>query len=200
MGAFRIRREPAGEDAAALDVTLAAKHGGRGAWIYRVEARLTCAVDQLATPRSWELRSLIMDPSGGIVTGTEAKEAGQVSEGTIRYRRKVERTMPAPKAFTSNWSLFDALQRLPGNDVEPMTFDLLEEMSLLKPNQRLVYRQTVETELGGQRTRLHGFEQMGEAILPYCYWLDDQRRLLIAVGGRRAYIFDPSAELPEVKK
>jgi len=45
--------------------------------------------------------------------------------------------------------------------------------------------------------RLHSFEQTGDGILPYSYWLDDQHRLLLAVGGVRTFVWDPSARLPE---
>jgi len=45
--------------------------------------------------------------------------------------------------------------------------------------------------------RLHSFEQTGDGILPYSYWLDDQHRLLAAVGGVRTFIWDPTVKLPE---
>jgi hypothetical protein len=198
FGAFRIRRQPAGGDAARLEVSLASVQGGNRSSCYRAEARITCATDRLSTPRAWELRTVILDRNNKPIAGTEARETNEVAGGVIRRRGKVERTMPAPKAFTSNWSLFDAIQRLPGNEVEPMTFDMFEELDLLKPNQRLAYRRTVEMALGGKLVKVHGFEQIGEGILPYTYWLDDQRRLLMAIGGLRAFIFNPSAEIPEV--
>ncbi|MBM4045323.1 MAG: hypothetical protein FJ279_09430, partial [Planctomycetes bacterium] len=164
-GALRLRREPSGRDAATLDVTLSTTMGGRVGSGYYVHARLTCATDRLATPRSWELKSCMLDAATGrAVDLTETQQTGQVAGGMIRRqtvgnalrgvppsqaerngteaipylggRGKVERTVPAPKALSSNWSLFDALQRLPGNNVEPLAFDMLEEMDLLKPNQR----------------------------------------------------------------
>jgi hypothetical protein len=200
FGALRIRREPAGADAARLEVSLAAIQGANRSSCYRAEAKMTCATDRLSTPRAWELRTAIVDRNNKPIPGTEAQETGEVAGGVIRWRRKTARTMPAPKAFTSNWALFDAIQRLPGNEAEPMTFDLFEEMDLLKPNQRLAYRRSIEMALGGKPVKLHGFDQIGEGILPYTYWLDDQRRVLMAIGGLRAFIFDPSAEIPEVSQ
>ena len=110
----------------------------------------------------------------------------------IRWHRATERTMPAPERLTSNWSLLDALQRLAADDTQPLTFDMLEELDLLKPNQRLVRRHATEVELAGQPVRLEGFEQTGRGILPYAYWRDDQSRLLLAVGGMRACLWDAS--------
>ncbi|MBM4049677.1 MAG: hypothetical protein FJ279_31665 [Planctomycetes bacterium] len=69
---------------------------------------------------------------------------------------------------------------------------------MLKPNQRLAYRRSLELPLSDQKVKLHCFEHLGEGILPYEYWLDDQRRLLIAVSGMRAFIFDPTAQVAEV--
>ena len=192
MGALQIRRQPAGENAATLDVILKTTQGVRTS--YRAEARIACAADRLSTPTSWELKSVILDFAGKPVPGADAQETGRVEQGIIHRKGKVERTLPAPKAFTSNWSLFDAVQRFPGNEIEPMNFDMFEELGLFKPNQRLSFKQSIELELGGARVRLHGFQQLGEGILPYHYWLDDQRRLLIAVGGLRAFVFDSSAQ------
>lgn len=197
LGVLALRREAAKGGGVALDVNLFTQQSGRGTWGYRVQARLVCAEDRLTTPRSWELRAADLDQTGKPTEGTQVQEVGEVAQGVIRRRGKGERTTPAPKSFTSNWSLFDAVQRFAGNQVEPMAFDLLEEMNLLKPNHRLTYRRSVEMELGGRATRLHGFDQIGEGIRPYEYWLDDQRRLLMAIGGLRAFILDPMAPLPE---
>lgn len=195
-GGFRLRRKPV-VDGVSLDVSLATKMGG-GRAFYHTAAKITCAADELATPREWELRAeaLLADAP---VENTALRVSGKVAGGKIHLVASKERTLPAPKRFTSNWTLFDALQRLPGNDVELAQFAMFEEMDLLKPNQRLAYRQSLEVETAGGKVRLHGFEQIGEGILPYCYWLDDQRRLLLAVGGLRAFVFDPTASVPEDK-
>ena len=157
FGALRIRRQPAG-DAARLEVSLAAIQGANRSSCYRAEARITCATDRLSTPRAWELRTVMLDVKNKTIEGTEAQETGEVAGGVMRWRRKGERTMTAPKEFTSNWSLFDAIQRLPGNEAGPMVFDMFEEMDLLKPNQRLAYRQTIEMPVDGKTVKLHGFE------------------------------------------
>lgn len=200
FGALRIIRKPISADTIELEINQQTLQGGRGISVYHVEAHLTCAADRLTTPRTWEVRTVSRDRDGNPIPGTETHETGRVEGGVIWRRLKTERSAPAPKAFTCNWCLFDVLQRLPGNETEPLTFDIFEEMDLLKRNHHLSYRHSVEMELGGRRVALHGFEHFGEGILPYTYWLDDQRRLLIAVGGLRAYIFDPNVSLPEGKR
>ncbi|MEW6359528.1 MAG: hypothetical protein AB1696_24535 [Planctomycetota bacterium] len=217
-GVFRIRRRPEGDQTVVLHVTLCTEQGRgpapflhpdmpsrpEGKWknlltLYHVDATVTCAADRLATPKSWELRAAILTPTGQPVAGTEVRETGQVGDVIVRRRGKAERSIPAPKSLSCNWSIFDALQRLPA-DAAPLEFDMLEEMDLLKPGQRLTYRESVEIELKSGRLRLHGYDQLGEGILPYNYWLDDRRRLLLAIGGMRAFVFDPSAHVPEVMR
>jgi hypothetical protein len=191
-GWLRLQRQPSGDGTAKLDVSLAALQGG-GGFTYRVDAAITCSTDRLAAPRAWELRWRTFDAQKQLVPDASFSETGAIRDGAIvRRRGNKERTMPAPKQFTGNWCLFDALQRLP-NNTSPVAFDMLEELDLLKPEQRLSFRQTIEVELGGRHVRLHGFEQVGRGILPYTYWLDDHRRLLVATGGMRGYLWDPTA-------
>ncbi len=104
--------------------------------------------------------------------------------------------MKAPKAFTGSWLLFDVVQRL-SFDTKPIQFDMLDDLERLKSRQRIAPGPTVEITVGGHHLSLHSFEQTGEGILPYCYWLDDQHRLLMAVGGLRAFIWDPTVQIPE---
>lgn len=121
--------------------------------------------------------------------------AGEAASRSILLRTQTEHKLRAPNAFTGSWSLFDAVQRLPF-EVDPIEFDMLDDLELMKPRQRLVAGPSIEVVLNGRKLRLHSFEQIGEGILPYSYWLDDQHRLLIAVGGVRAFIWDPTASTP----
>jgi hypothetical protein len=46
---------------------------------------------------------------------------------------------------------------------------------------------------GGKQLALTGYERIGEGILPYRYWLDEQHRLLFVLSGPRSYLYDPDA-------
>ncbi len=193
-GSLHLRRQPAEAGAIRLSVALAAQQGGNTT--YQVSARLVAAADALTTPRSWELDAQILGAQRQPVADTQVSETGEVANGVIRLRGTRQRLIPEPEAWTSNWSLFDAVQRRPIDRAEPLAFTMLEELSLPKPDQRLAYREATELELGGRLVRLHCFEQTGVGILPYQYWLDDQHRLLVAVGGLRAFVFDATAAAP----
>ncbi|MCX7047506.1 MAG: hypothetical protein NTX50_18735 [Candidatus Sumerlaeota bacterium] len=197
MGELKLRRKPAGQGGFTLEAAQTTMQGNRGSTRYRVLAKMDCAEDALATPRSWELNSSSANATGQVTEETQVSRTGKVAGGRMICKGKTERILPAPKAFTSNWSLFEAIQRLPATGAQPLEFDLLEEMDLLKPGQRLTFRETVEIELAGKPLRLHGFDQIGQGVPPYQYWLDDQRRLLLAVGWMRAYIYAPPIKAPE---
>ena len=49
----------------------------------------------------------------------------------------------------------------------------------------------VTVEFAGGPVRLHGFRQIGRGVLPYEYWVDEQGRLVLAVGGYQGYLLNP---------
>ena len=191
-GALTLRREPAGESAVRLhvDFTLAE----RGGYARRTHAELLCANDALASPRSWTLRSEGLGLDGRPIATADVAESSTLRGGTLETRfggRSHTRTVPTP--ITSNWSLLDAVQRLDGANTKPLEFAMLDEMDLLKPEQRLEFRETTTLELAGRTLRLRGYQQIGRGVLPWQYWVDDQGRLLLAFSGVRALIYDPTA-------
>jgi hypothetical protein len=105
-----------------------------------------------------------------------------------------KRMSKVPAPFTSNWSLFDAVQRLSGKGAAPLRFAVLEDLDLVKPNQRLTFVEGTSVAVGeGRQLALSGYERIGEGILPYHYWVDEQHRLLFVLSGPRAYLYDPEA-------
>ena len=191
-GALTIRREPS-EGGARLHVAYdVAEYTG---YIRRTKAVLDCRADALATPTSWTLDSQILDTEDKPTTGTTCSGKGSLAEGVLEVRfagRARKRRVPTP--VTSQWSLFDAVQRLPGKATKPRTFTMLEEMDLVKPDQRLAFREERELEVGDATLRLCGYDHIGWGILPWQYWVDRQGRLLVALSGVRAFIYNTSAD------
>ena len=167
-------------------------HGNGG---QQTTATIQCASDALSTPRWWKLESVMRDTAGQEIASTrvvhQATVKGGAIEATLSGRKHSSKT---PLPFTSNWSLFDAVQRMGAKAGEPLRFALLEDLDLLKPNQVLstAPSQTVEIA-GGKQLALAAYERIGEGVLPYRYWLDDQHRLLFVLSGPRSYLYDPDA-------
>ena len=192
-GSLTIRREPRGDAGARLHVALAvAEVPG---YLRRTRFEVDCAADALATPTSWSLKSENLDADGKPTKGTAFAETGTVGDDaiTIRFGERA-RTEKVPKPVTSNWSLFDTVQRLPGAKTAALRFTLLEELDLVKAGQRLEFRERKDFKLNGRTLPLTGYQQIGQGVLPWQYWVDERGRLLFAFSGVRAYIHDPKAE------
>jgi hypothetical protein len=156
-------------------------------------AQVSCLADTLGTPVSWRLKSVSLDMKRKPVEVTRVEERGSVKDGRMVRKGRTAGNLELPGAYTSNWSLLDAVQRLGGDSIEPIEFDLIEDLDLLKSDQRLSYCGTTEVELGGRRVKLTGYRQIGRGILPYHYWLNDSGRLILALGGLRGLVFNPEA-------
>ncbi len=182
-GSLRIRRRLTPDGNIRLVVTQIVRMkdvNGSG----RSKAAITCVNDKLCAPIRWQIDSEVDNPDGKQVRLTSVSISGEASGGSITLDGK---KITASERLSSSWSLFDAVQRLPF-DAKELRFDMLEEMELLKPDQMLWAGETAEMEIGGRKTRLHSFEQIGWGILPFTYWIDDNHRLIVAVSQRRAYL------------
>jgi hypothetical protein len=129
--------------------------------------RIQCAPGALAAPTEWDLTVEVH------------------SDQKTDVLKKQKRDFPASAAYTSNWTLFDAVQRLP-RSAKPLPFTLFDEWDLPKPNQSIAFRRTVELPFG----KAHGFEQLGPGLLPLVYWTGDDGRLLFVVSGLLAYVME----------
>lgn len=163
--------------------------------IQSTKAKIFCAEDALCTPHSWQLESCILSHSGDPVASTQLTYTAVVNKDAIQAEfgaRKRVRQVPVP--FTSNWSLFEMVQRMSNNRGTPLRFALLEDLDLLKPRQTLsVLEKTTVPTAGGRFLSLDCYEQIGEGVLPCHYWVDQQHRLLFVLSGTRAYLYDPQA-------
>lgn len=157
----------------------------------RTAANITCSADALATPISWELESVALAAEDASpVPLSEMHESGALNNGTVELAFEGGcRTLEVGPSVTSNWSLFDALQRLPRSAAPDAEFDVLEDLRLRREKQRLFSEGATTVETAAGPLRLYGLRQLGAGISPTYYWLDEQGRLLLALGKMRAYIW-----------
>lgn len=153
---------------------------------HETTAALTCRLDKPATPETWRVAAHFVHRDGHRLPLPASRESSSL-EKLPRKRGPI----------ACDWGLFEAVQRLPFRTAAPMTFTLLEGLSLPKENHRLRYvgRSLVTTETG-QTTTVHAFSHIGHGILPFEYWLDEQHRLLAAVSAGRAFILEDIMATP----
>jgi hypothetical protein len=148
--------------------------------IHIIEGKIKCRNNPLASPVQWKLQSRFIGPDGKHISELLSSDNGKAAEGA--------------ETTTSDFCLFEAVQRLAFDKGSSVSFDLLEGMRLSKPHHRLFYRGVSPMKIEGQDIPLHCFVQLGSGILPYEYWLDDRHRLLAVTSMNKAYILDEKAE------
>lgn len=216
VGSLLLKRQAKG-DGVALHLEYLKRYSGdfQGKTI----AELRCRADALATPVHWLMTSESVAPKGQRVPNTRIWKKARVEGHSLVIRdKRATRRATLPAAWTVNWALFDAVQRLPREPFEPLHFTLFDDFDEVKPAQRLAYWHSVTVMLGGRRVqkhtwqqlekgrirktvwaregakavRLHGYVQTGPGIVPIVYWVDERGRLLFVVAGLEAYIYEPA--------
>jgi hypothetical protein len=142
-----------------------------------------------------ELERVTIDLRGQPIPSLKINLSGRVRGVSINWTRAGrKRTVSAAAPFVSNWALFDAIQRLkPGAD-GPIDFTLVDDGDVLKPAQKLTYAGKTEIKVAGVVVlALDCWEQTGYGTLPAHYWVDGKGRLLFAVLGEKALLYDSEA-------
>lgn len=192
-GALRIHRKSLPNGNVQVDITQSDILAGNRTCITTASA--TCAGDRYASPISWQISTEMRESSGSLIPYTRTSTTGYVVGNNIVLRGEKDRVLGFTGPLSASWLLFDVVQRLPYG-LMPSTFDMLDDLELLKPNQCIAQGHTVDAVVGGRRMRLRSFEQTGPGILPYTYWVDEGHRLIAAVGGCRTFIIDANATIP----
>ena len=158
-----------------------------------VDARLT--EDAIATPKKWSLTSRVFDvkTKKEFVEGT-VRQSGVCDGRTIKLKTNgFDDKAKAPKAWTSNWPLFEAVQRLPRKKIKPLEFEVLDDFDTMKTDHRLTCRGEETLLFGGKPTTVTRYDEIGRGTLPWSYYVDERGRLLLALTQLRAYILDADA-------
>jgi len=151
------------------------RSAGKGR-VHRLDGEVSGATDELATPREWRATG---DAAGA--RGTRLRSHWNGSAEKLSGK------------LSHQWSLLDAIQRMPQKPFPKLSFQYITYDGALLPRHTLAYRGAVEIQTGQGPLRLHGYEQLGGGILPWIYYTGDSGRLLIAVSGLEAWLFDGAA-------
>ena len=142
-----------------------------------LDAEITCNADDLNSLRTWKLHSYEVGPKGQADSLSELTEKGDCKDGKISIDGDSYSYCYSPNnPAVTQWTMLDFLIRkaTPRLSVE---FDLLQDLSLFKPNQSLVYDGRTPVPLkDARKVTLETYAQTGEGILPIHYLLDHQGR------------------------
>ena len=218
VGELRLRREARGRRRFTLGVTYNKAFPGGSRQV--VTGELECRTDSLSTPLRWRYVSETRGADGRPLGVTRIEKTAKVKRARATFDDGGGvRSVALPDAYTVNWCLFEAVQRLPRDPFAPLRFTMLDHFDQPKPNQTLSFRKSVDVMLGvrrvqrhryeglekgrirktfwaregGRAVRLHAYDHVGDGIVPWVYWVDDGGRLLFAVAGLEAYLLEPPA-------
>jgi len=177
--------------------------------VHATHAEFVCADDALAT------LAFDDDGGGGWHVACEVKNLGDAAVEPYvkhdqygRYRRIDEtkavieksrdnnvftlfaETSPATPLST-DWGLMHAVQRLKWHEsaAPPASFNMLHGLEKLHRNQTLGFLESFEATFGTRPIKLHGYYHIGEGMMPACYWVTDDGRLLLARFSMMAYVY-----------
>jgi len=157
--------------------------------------QLQCQMDELSTPTAWKFACFTWDNHKKKIPNTNLGKFAAVKDDAIVFRDgQTYHRIVKPETYNINWALFDVVQRLPRRKRQTLSFALLDHFDQVKPNQTLTYHGTQEVFINNTTLRLHRFDQLGEGIVPWVYWVDASGRLLFVVSGLEAYILDAASD------
>jgi hypothetical protein len=140
-----------------------------------VQAKIICEADNWNSLRKWTLHSYYTTLKGKVEPLSELTEKGQCNEGRIQIENgNYEYEFSVKNPVVTQWTIPDFLSRK-ANPALNVRFDLLQDLSLFKPSQFLIYDGLTPVKLKDGRTvTLQTFAHTGQGILPIHYLLDDQ--------------------------
>jgi hypothetical protein len=193
-GTLQIERVP--QPAGGVNLNIKYEKTSRYAGVHTIVATVICAGDELSTPVKWNSTYTAAPPAHPIKMSLEQQGSGFAGDGALIIKQGGEqKKLPLPAAYTSNWALFDVVQRLqrPGGDA--LRFTLFDD-DAPKPNQALAFCLTADLKnrwTGAPDLRVHGFLQIGEGTTPQVYWVDDRGELLFLSSGLNVFVLDTAA-------
>lgn len=93
--------------------------------------------------------------------------------------------MPGP--YSNEWTLLEAIQRMPGRSMQEVEYTLIDEYDTPQPGHRLSYRTQAQVTFQSGPAQLTAFCDLGRALVPTVYWVDEHHRLIFVCTGLMVY-------------
>ncbi len=187
VGEFSLERKVKGSTDFMLGVAVR-RRGNSGFSLFQ-RAEIQCNLDELATPVSWlfdtKLAREANDPPY-LQSGRRRSASVRNSVMMVRDRLRTTR-IELDGAYSNEWSLLEAMQRLPGEKTRNMHYTLIDEFDTPQPAHTLTFRDKVSVPLKNGPATLTGYYDLGTAAVPTTYWVDENHRLTFVCSGLTVY-------------
>lgn len=164
---------------------------------HTIDAEMICSLDPIPRLLSWSTDTKF--------TGTDRTQYADVAPAfteRVRVTGSQFHVQIGDRSFvrqgckepTCDWLVFAGVQCLLQDKAarrKPLSFSMLEGLRNLRAEQTLVYCGLQMHQLGDTQVRLHAFEQTGQGILPYQYYLNEAGRLVLVITGYRMVVLKP---------
>lgn len=157
-----------------------------------IKAEMLCRNDELGTPLTWKLNSTFTDTALCPVPELTVTCEGRLDGGEVHeVCNGSARNYIMGHEFTTVWSVFDLAQRWK----RPIqNFAVLDGLLYPKQGRVIGKRAQVSETISTLRRPLSCVHLLGSGMLPYDFWIDEHRRVLMAFSGAIMYILDDEAE------
>jgi hypothetical protein len=157
-------------------------------------AEIQCRADTLATPLSWIFDTkMARNPNDTPYLESGKRCSAGVSGGALAIRDGLRmRRTSIDYPYSSEWTLLEAVHRLPGEKMGEMKFTLIDGFDTSQPGHRLFHSGKTQVKLQSGLAELTSYCDVGPAVLPTTYWVDEHHRLLFVCAGLRVYALNAS--------
>jgi hypothetical protein len=187
VGEVSLERAPKGEQNFTL--TVRTRRFGNSGFSQFEQAELQCRTDAFATPVSWVFDTkMARDQNDGPYLESGNRRNAAVVNGMLAVRdrwRTGKTELDGP--YSNEWTLLEAVQRLPGEQTKGFDFTLIDDYDAPEPGHRLAYRGKAQVKLRSSPEPLTGYFDLGRALVPTTYWVDRHQRLLFVCTGLMVY-------------
>jgi len=156
-------------------------------WFHFTRAKITASNNLSGSPIQWEKGSqyFISSRDGG----TNLTELNLSQKGFIDKLSE-----DGKDNFTSNFTLFDLVQKMSARGINHLDFTLLDELDKVKRKHSISFAGETSIQFAGETKSVRCYEEIGEGQLPTKYYLDNQGRMLLAISGMRVFILSKGCE------
>ena len=191
LGRVTIERQASG-DKVVYEINQRTRIGGVDNFL---EAKIVCEANDLNSVRDWTVSSYSKTVRGELDPLSKLYEKGRCDDDRIQIESSDhEYGFVAKNPVVTQWTILNFLMRN-ANPTTDTVFDLLQDLSLFKPDQALTYDGVTEVELkDAGAVELQTYAQTGQVVLPIHYLLDERRRPQLVTNSILSWALSQASE------